>query len=119
MRAVLTVVLMSMSMTAYAGKEEREFMKNDVTPALKAAEGAFKKACGCALSISVDDKTLKSVDELRQAKYVAESIKDGAAGHCTDKESKAAVCKMKKLTVKKGKEAAFTFARDAGTSETD
>ncbi len=118
MRIILTVFLASISMTALAGKAERDYLKNEVLPAVAEAEAAFKKACGCALKIKVGE-SFKTTDEMYRAKHIAESVKDGAAGHCTDADSKRAVCTMKTLKIELTKEAKFSFAGSVGTATTD
>lgn len=118
MKKLIAVLLTAVPMYAMAGKLEREFQKSELTPAIAAAEAEYKKACGCGLKISVDPK-LKSVEELTLAMHVAESIKDGAAGHCTDAESKKAVCQMSTLKIDLTKETKFSFAGSTGTADTD
>lgn len=110
---------MAMSVTAFAGKEEREYLKSDVMPSVKKAEAAFKSACGCALAITVDETTLKTKDDLYPAKHIADSVADGVAGYCTDAASKKAVCQMKSLTLAKAAEAKFTFKGGKGVATTD
>lgn len=106
------------SMTAFAGKEEREFAKNEMGPAVKKAETDFKAACGCALKITVSD-TLKSIDDMRQAKYISENMSEGAPKHCNDAESKKAMCVMKTLDIVKGPETKFAYKAGKGTATTD
>lgn len=115
---LIAAVLMLASLTAFAGKEEREFMKTEVVPAVKKAESTFKSACGCALKISVNPN-LVSTDDMRQARNVASSITDGAPQHCTDDASKKAMCKMRSLEIAKAKDSTFTFKGGKGTATTD
>jgi hypothetical protein len=112
-------LLGTMSVTAFAGKEEREFMKNEVMPAVKAAESKYKTACGCALAITVNDAGLKSTSELRPIKSLADRVGDGATEHCTDAESKKALCQMKSLLITKSAEITFTFKAGKGIATTD
>jgi hypothetical protein len=116
--SALLLVTVTASVTAFAGKEEREFMKNEVAPAVKEAETKLKAACGCALKINVSD-TLKSTDDMRQARNIANGVTEGAPGYCTDAESKKAICQMKTLDIVKGKDTAFTFKGGKGTAVTD
>ncbi len=116
-KTLLTCILLLLTTSvALAGKAEREYVKTDVTPAVKAAETAYKSACGCALKIVVNVKTM---NELYQAKYTAESISSGAAGYCSDAESKKAVCQLKTLEIAKTKETGFTFKSGKGVAGTD
>lgn len=118
-RSMLVVSMMCISMTAFAGKAEREMMTKQVAPAVAAAEAMYKSACGCELTIKVDEETLKTKDELRNAKYMAERVTAGAKKYCTDEPSKKAVCQMKTLTLAKAKPASFTFKDGAGVATTD
>lgn len=119
MKSVLIgTALMLVSLTAFAGKTERDYMTNTVQPAVKAAEAKFKSACGCALKINVSD-SLKSTDDMAQARNISNAIADGAPGYCTDDASKKAVCQLKTLDVVKGKETAFAFKGGKGTCTTD
>lgn len=101
---------------ALAGKAEREYVKTDVTPAVKAAETAYKTSCGCALKIVVNVKTM---NELYQAKYTAEAITSGAESYCNDADSKKAVCQLKTLEIAKAKETGFSFKSGKGLASTD
>jgi hypothetical protein len=119
-KVAMFAALMTMaSLTAFAAtKAEREYMKNTVVPAVKAAEAAYKASCGCALKIIVA-ASIKTEDDMYQVKHVSESISSSAEGYCTDEESKKAVCQMKTLEISKGKETAFTFKGGKGMSVTD
>ena len=118
-KAWVFAMLVGLSFSAFAGKQERDLMTKQITPAIEAAQKVYKDSCGCALAISVDQDTLKTMDELRQARNVANSIKEGAAKYCTDDASKKAVCQMKTLTVTKAKPTAFTFKDGKGVAATD
>lgn len=117
-QAFVVAAIMFVSLTAFAGKAEREYQKNEMTPAVTKAQDTYKKACGCALKINVN-ASLKEVDDMRQAKYIAENITDNVAGYCNDDASKKAMCAMKTLDITKGKETKFTFAGGKGTAVTD
>jgi hypothetical protein len=109
----------TVSSTAFAGKEEREAMKNEVMPAVKAAEAKFKSSCGCALAITVDEATVKSTDDMYHVKHMAGWVADGAGAYCTDAASKKAVCQMRSLVFAKAAEAKFTFKGGKGVATTD
>lgn len=117
--AMTAAVLMMATMTAFAGKAEREYKKETLDPAVKAAETAYKSSCGCALKVNVAKDILNSQDDMSQARYISQSIADGAAGYCTDDESKKAVCQMKTLEISKGKETGFSFKGSKGSAVTD
>ena len=117
MRKLLLLVAM-VPVLAFAGKEEREFIKEKVEPTLAAAEAAVKTGCGCAMKITMSP-TLTTKEDLSLALYVAESVKEGAPKYCSDTESKQAICKMSSLTIDKSKEAKFTFSGGKGVATTD
>lgn len=117
-RYLVVAALLISTLTAYAGKEEREYMKNTVVPAVKEAEAKFKSACGCAFAIKVSDG-LKTQDEMAQARNISNTIAEGAPKHCTDAESKKAMCALKTLDIVKGPDTKFTFAAGKGTAVTD
>lgn len=103
---------------AFAGKAEREYMAKTVNPAVDAATTAFKTSCGCDLKISLA-ATVKSEDDMYQAKHIAESITGGAATYCTDDASKKAMCQLKALEITKTKETKFSFTGGRGVASTD
>jgi len=109
----------AMAMPAFAGKEEREFLKTEVMPAVKTAEANYKSSCGCALAITVDEASLKSTSDMRPIKSIAEHVSEGVTGYCTDAASKKAMCRMKTLVLAKAAEAAFTFKNGKGVATTD
>ncbi len=111
-------LMMMVSLSAFAGKAEREYKKGTLDPAVKAAETAYKESCGCALKITVA-ASLKSEDDMRQAKYISESITEGAKAYCTDAESKKAVCQMKTLDISKGDDTSYSFKSGKGSAVTD
>jgi hypothetical protein len=111
-------VLFSLVATlAFAGKAEREFIKEKLQPAVAAAEAAYKKSCGCSLKITYS-ADLKSEDHLSLVRNMADSIESGVK-YCTDAASKQAVCKMKTVELKLGKETGFSFAGSHGAAVTD
>jgi hypothetical protein len=116
-----TIVLaaLTISLTAFAGKMERDLVTKEVQPAITTTEAKLQSQCGCAVKISLDDGNLKSMDELRGAKHIAEHITEGVAKYCTDAASNKAICQLKTLTLTKGKPAGFSFNAGAGTATTD
>lgn len=119
MKRTLITLSLFISVTALAGKAEREYKKSDVDPAVADAQAKVKSACGCALAITLAANTIDTQDNLYQVKHIAESIADGAPKYCTDAESKKAVCQMKTLEIQRGKETAFTFKGGKGLSVHD
>ncbi len=107
------------SLTAFAGKQEREYWKEEVTPAVDKAKSTFKSACGCALGITAKEDGFKTTDQMAQVRNISKSIAEGAPGYCTDATSKKAMCAMKTLEITVGKETKFTFGGGIGHSVTD
>jgi hypothetical protein len=103
----VSLMVAAVSLTAYAGKRERDVMTKETIPALREAEAKYKESCGCALAIDVDD-TLQSIEEIRLAKNLAKNVTASVPKYCSDAASKKAMCQMKTLTVTKG-HASFTF----------
>lgn len=118
--AGLSVTIISIfSISAFAGKEEREYMKSDLAPAVKEAETKFKASCGCALKITLNSNTTSTKDDMYNAKHIVQGITEGAPGYCNDADSKKAVCQLKTLDILKEKEARFTFKGGKGTASHD
>ena len=115
----LTLALAFFPLALFAGKTERAFTNDHVKPAIKAAEGAYKAACGCDLKITFTEDKFKSYDDLSKVKSVADSVATGAKAHCTDAESKKAVCAMKSLEITKGTQTAFTVSGGRGLASCD
>ena len=115
--ALLLIAVMA-PRSAFAGKKEREFMNNEVVPAVKKAETAYQTSCGCALTINVSD-TLEKTDDMRRARSIANAISDNVPKYCSDAESKKAVCSMKTLDIVKGAKTTFAFKDGKGTATTD
>lgn len=115
--AALSLVSL-ISVDAFAGKTERDYMTKEVQPAVKAAEGKLKSACGCNTKFVVSD-SLKTTDDMAQAKHIAENITEEAPKYCTDDASKKAVCQLKTLEVVKGADTKFAFSGGKGTCTTD
>jgi hypothetical protein len=116
-----TIVVAFLPVLAVAGKTEREFWKNTVTPAIEKAKKTYKDACGCALDINVDESAKKSEDIMRNVRNVCEDIDNPAKGYCTDADSKKALCQMSKLVIKHGPagDTKFAFAKGVGTVTLD
>jgi hypothetical protein len=93
-------------------------MKNEVKPAAKKAADAWKKACGCALALTIDEASYKSRDDMPSARSFCNTISENIGGYCNDADSKKAMCAMKSLTVKKADDATFTFANGKGAATT-
>lgn len=115
---VAVSVVLATSIFAFAGKQEREFTKNELQPMVAKAKAKYQSACGCALAIKVT-ASIKTVEDMRQARFIARDIADKVEGYCTDTESKKALCTMKTLDIVRGKETAFTFAGGKGTAVTE
>ena len=111
--------LMMISLTAMADKAQRDYSAKTLMPAIEAAKAKFKESCGCPVSIVSDDKTIVTVDDMSQARYMAETVTAGAPKYCTDAPSKKAVCQLKTLTLAKSKKVEFTFNAGAGVMTTD
>ena len=98
----LIILFAIVSAGAFAGKKERTYNKEIVKPAVAAAEKAFKTSCGCSVKITYKGLT-SSKDHLNLVRSTVNSFKKEVEKHCTDKESKAAVCVMKKFVNQKAK----------------
>jgi hypothetical protein len=116
MKRVLVGVLMAVSMTALAGKEERDFMTKEVQPAAREAEAKWRASCGCSFALAVDEASFDEKQDMRSAKAFCERVGESITSYCTDGASKRAMCKMKTLVVKKAKDTAFTFRGGTGTA---
>ena len=116
MKRLIAIAVVLVSVTAIAGKEERDFMSKEVQPAAREAEAKWKGACGCALKISIDEASFKVKDDMFAAKHFCGYITDGIGGYCTDDASKKAMCQMKTLVVKKADDATFVFKGGTGTA---
>ena len=115
----LAALLALAPLLAFAGKAERDFVSQEVEPAIKASGEKISKSCGCPMKLDVKLDGFTDVDQLRNARNFVRAVADGAAGHCTDAPSKAAVCKMKTLEVSHGASVGFKFAGGKGTATTD
>ena len=118
-RLLIVAALSAVSLTAVAGKLERDLMTKEVAPAVTEAEAKFKSSCGCPLKITVDEATMNTRDLLRQAKHIAEEVGEESAKYCTDAASKKALCQMKTLEILVRKPAEFTFKNGVGQCTSD
>jgi hypothetical protein len=116
---LIATAILAISVYAVAGKEERETMKNEVSPAVTEAQAKVKAACGCAMKLVVDEKTITTRDLMHNVTGLAKEISDTAPKYCSDAASKKAVCQMKTLTFAGGKEAVFTFKGSEGVATSD
>ncbi|MBL7544794.1 MAG: hypothetical protein JNL11_13335 [Bdellovibrionaceae bacterium] len=101
-KSLLMGLMLIVSTGAWAGKEERE-KKTELEPRVKAAAEAFKSKCGGGVSITVDWKSYKTVNDMSQIGYAMDAIKDGAAAYCTDDESKKIMSTVKSIDYVFGK----------------
>jgi hypothetical protein len=115
----LALTATALSSAAVAGKRERDMHDKEVVPAVHEAEAKFKEGCGCALAITIDEPTLKSTDDLRAVRRMANHVAEGAPKYCTDAAAKKAVCQLKSLTLTKLAKCAFTFKDGKGVLSTD
>lgn len=95
-KSLLVALVLVVSTGAWAGKEERE-KKAELEPRVKAASDAFKSHCGGSISITVDWKSYKAVNDMSQLGYAMDAIRDGSATYCKDGESKKAMQALKSL----------------------
>ena len=118
-RGPVVTMFILVAFSALAGKEEREFLKSELTPAVSAAEAKFKASCGCALKITLNGNTTKTKEDMQTTKNIADAITEGVGGYCTDAPSKKAVCQMKALELAKASKAEFTFKGGKGVATQD
>lgn len=114
-RAMVIALVTIASMTAFAGKQERDLMTKEVQPAAKETMAKWKGSCGCALAITIDD-SYKTMDDLRSAKHLCEAITEAIPKYCTDDASKKAMCQMKTLVMKTADKVTFSFKGGTGTA---
>jgi len=113
---LIAVSVLLVSLPAFAGKEDRDYMTMQVMPAAKAAAAKWKSSCGCTLAIKIDEASLKSKDDMPSARNFCNTIAEEIEKYCTDEASKKAMCAMKSLTVKKADDATFTVKAGVGTA---
>jgi hypothetical protein len=116
----LILIALFVPVLAFAGKEERDYRKAEVDPALAKAGKVLEAKCGCAVKLDVNWDQFKTRDQLYTLMHFAENISSGAPDYCgDDAESKKAFCKMKTLSIVLDKEVKFTFSGNRGIASTD
>lgn len=115
MKLRIVALLALLPVLAFGGKEERTYNEQQVKPAVKAAEAAYKSACGCSLKIEVE-KTVSSKNALYMVKSVSDDIAKNVVSYCSDDASKKAVCQMKTLHVHLDKDPKFEFSGSRGVA---
>jgi hypothetical protein len=116
MKRVLVCVLMAVSVTALAGKEERDFLNKEVQPSAREAEAKWKASCGCGIRVAIDEASFTVKHDMYAAKAFCDRVSENIAGYCTDAASKKAMCQMKTLAVRKANDVTFTFRGGTGTA---
>ena len=104
----------TVSLTAQAGKAEREFLKTKLGPAMKQAEVDFKKSCGCPITFVLADSTTKAENDMFIALHVVETFSRNAEGYCVDADSRKAACQLRTLEIGKADKASFSFKAGRG-----
>jgi hypothetical protein len=115
---LIGTLLATTATVAQGGKRERDLMTQETIPAARGAEANFKASCGCDLAVVIDD-SIKSIDEIQFAKYIADEVSTGAPKYCTDDASRKALCKMKKLRIASSPSWSFTFDAGVGLATTN
>lgn len=113
------LILLCASVSAYAGKAEREFIETTMNPAVQAAAAAYKSACTGDLKIDVKVDSFKNVDELRQVRNFVNRIEESAAGYCKDKATKTVMSKLKVLEISKAAQVTVKFSGNKAVATTD
>lgn len=118
---LLLVATLSLAVAslAHAGKAERDFFAAEVAPALQTAASTLKQSCGCDVKMDVKQDSFQTVDHLRQVRYAAGTIIDGAPRYCSDAPSKATVCRLKTLEFARTGTTAFKFVAGKGAITLD
>ena len=109
--AIVALSSILISQLSFAqGKAFRTYWSESVEPEVKKAVASLKSNCGCTVKIDYDKSSIKSEDNLRAAiANPISKIPDETKDYCTDKASKDAMCKMKSLVFKIGKENKIEF----------
>jgi hypothetical protein len=113
MKLLIVMLLLAPNLT-WAAKEDREFKTEKLEPGIASAQGAFKEACGCNLSISVDEKSINTIGDMNLALRTVEEVRDGAGAFCKKADDKKVACKMKSLEIKSGAKAHFKMDGSKG-----
>ena len=98
MKKLLCLLLVLVSSTAYAGKDERE-KQEEVTKEMPASQAAFKSACGCDLAFDVKWDTFQTFETMRAVHGIIDNVQSYAKDVCTDATAKKNVCKMKSMSI--------------------
>ncbi|MES2040682.1 hypothetical protein ACO0LD_04225 [Undibacterium sp. Ji83W] len=115
----LAAIILLLPLTAFAGKAERDFMSNEVEPAVKAATAGLKTSCGCDVKFDIKADSFQTTDDMFKIKHFASTIKDNAGAYCADAASKKAICKMKSIEFSKAASTYLKFAAGKVTATTD
>lgn len=118
-QVALTVFALTATLSAHAGKAERDFIESRVMPAVKAAEAQYKKACTGDLKIDVKLDTFQTIDSLRQALHFADAIAEAAPKYCNDKATQTVMSGMKVLEFSNTGKTTFNFSGNKGVATTD
>jgi hypothetical protein len=97
---LLSLLVVLTSVSAFAGKPEREHKTTITEPKIKETVAAVKSSCGCSMGINVDWDSFKDVSKMAAIDYNGlEMLNEESKKFCTDKESKAVVCKIKTVHI--------------------
>jgi hypothetical protein len=103
MKYAILMACLFMSTIVYAGKVEREKIK-ELEPILVSSQSTFKAACGCEFKWDIKWDSYKAADDMNRIPSTAERISAGAKEHCTDAESKKAICQLKVISLSYAKD---------------
>jgi hypothetical protein len=103
MKFTILIACLFVSTIAFAGKGEREKRK-EIEPVLLSTQSSFKAACGCDFKWDINWDSYKAADDMNRIPSTAERISAGAKEHCTDAESKKAICQMKVVSLSYAKD---------------
>lgn len=92
---VIGACVIALATLAWAGKPEREKQK-EITAKATTVKGDVKKACGCAVGVDVKWATFKTVENMSNIERTVRDFGVAAAKHCSDADSKKALCKSLK-----------------------
>ncbi len=118
-KLILVLALVLIPALAIAGPKARA-AKASVQPLVDEMNVKYEKTCGCKLTVKLDEATVKTTNDQNQAKFIIENIRDSVerdSGCKTpegkdDADGKAAICKMKTLTIKVGDSTDFSLIKD-------
>ncbi len=115
----LALVLMFTPVLAFAGKAEREFVTNEVNPAVQEAIASYKSSCGCDLEFDIKLDTFKDISEMKTIRSFAKRITEGAKSYCTDQATKDVMCELKTIEFSVSSKATFEFKDGKGIATAD